>query len=262
MMSLFVVCILALFAAMSLAWVVQRAAGNAGWVDVFWTFGVGLTGAAAALYATPGSLPERRLLVAGIALIWALRLGLHVAFRVARSPEDTRYVELRQQWGGRFQNTMLGFLQLQALISIPLVGAIYLAAQNPAQQLRWLDAAGLALLVVAIIGEGVADAQLARFKRDPQHGPINDRGLWAWSRHPNYFFEWLGWWAYPVMAIGHPYGGWALLAPAIMYGVLVHLTGVPALERHMAQTRGALFDAYRRRTSAFIPMPPRTGDRP
>ncbi len=254
-----------LFVTMAIGWAVQRAAGNAGWVDVFWTFGVGLAGATAALYPTDDSLPARRWLVAAVALVWALRLGLHVAFRVARSEEDRRYVTLRQQWGARFQPTMFGFLQVQALVSLPLAAAIGLAAHNPRPQLGLADAIGVLLLVIAIVGEGLADAQLDRFKADPAHGPINDRGLWAWSRHPNYFFEWLGWWAYPVIAIqlaGYPWGWAALAAPAVMYAVLVHMTGVPMLETHMAQTRGDAWRRYARRTSAFIPLPPRADQGP
>ena len=245
-----------LFACMAAAWATQRAAGNAGWVDVFWTFGVGVAGAAAALYPADDSVAARRWLVAFLALAWAMRLGLHVARRVARSDEDRRYVDLRAQWGGRFQPMMFGFLQLQALVSLPLVAAIFLAAHSP-RPLGLLDLAGVALLAAAVIGEGLADAQLDRFKADGDHGPINDRGLWRWSRHPNYFFEWLGWWAYPVIAIGHPLGWAALVAPAVMYAVLVHMTGVPALEKHMAQSRGDAWRRYARRTSAFPPLPPK-----
>lgn len=246
-----------LFICMGAAWAAQRAANNAGWVDVFWTFGVGVAGAAAALYPSTGSLPERRWLVAALSLAWALRLGLHVALRVARTDEDRRYVELRQQWGGKFQLTMFGFLQLQALVSLPLAGTIFLAAHSP-RPLGLIDALGAALLAIAVFGEGVADAQLNRFKADKAHGPINDRGLWAWSRHPNYFFEWLGWWAYPLIAVGHPYAALALAAPAVMYVVLVHMTGVPALEKHMLESRGDAWRAYQRRTSAFLPLPPKT----
>lgn len=249
-----------LFATMATGWAVQRAAGNAGWVDVFWTFGVGIAGAAVALYPTDGSLATRRWLVAALALVWATRLGLHVAARVARTEEDRRYATLRKQWGGRFQATMFSFLQVQALVSLPLVAAIGLAAHNPRPQLGLADALGVLLLIVAIVGEGIADTQLDRFKADPASGDINDRGLWAWSRHPNYFFEWLGWWAYPVIAIslsGYPLGSAALAAPAVMWGVLLHMTGVPMLEAHMAQTRGDAWTRYCRRTSRFLLLPPR-----
>lgn len=250
----------ALFVFMAIGWAVQRAQANAGWVDVFWTFGVGLAGAAAALYPAAGSLPQRRWLVAALVLAWALRLGLHVAARVSRTDEDRRYVDLRRQWGAGFQRTMFGFLQLQALVSLPLVAAVALAAHKPSPQLGLADALGVLILLVAVAGEGTADAQMDRFKADPDHGQINDRGLWAWSRHPNYFFEWLGWFAYPVIAVqlsGYPIGWAALAAPAVMYVVLVHMTGLPALETHMLASRGDAFRAYQRRTSPFIPLPPR-----
>lgn len=251
-----------LIACMALAWIVQRLTRNAGWVDVFWTFGVGLAGAAAALLPDPESLAQRRWLVAAMILAWSARLGWHVAARVARSPEDRRYVALRQDWGDRFQPVMFGFLQLQALVSLPLVGAVWLAAHRPEPNLGAADLLGAALLLAAVAGEGAADAQLDRYRADPARQPVNDRGLWAWSRHPNYFFEWLGWWAYPVMAIplsGWPQGWLALAAPAVMYGVLRHMTGVPALEKHMTSSRGEAWTAYARRTSLFIPLPPRHG---
>jgi steroid 5-alpha reductase family enzyme len=249
-----------LFACMALAWLCQRTAGNAGWVDVFWTFGVGIAGAAAALYPSEESFAPRRWLVAFLALAWTLRLGWHVAARVARTPEDRRYQELREQWGPRFQPTMFAFLQLQALVSLPLVGAIYLAAHRPDPAFGLADAVGVLVLIIAVLGEGLADAQLDRFKADPNHGPINDRGLWAWSRHPNYFFEWLGWWAYPIIALqlsGYPQGWLAFIAPAVMYAVLVWMTGVPALEKHMAASRGEAWRDYAHRTGRFIPRPPK-----
>jgi steroid 5-alpha reductase family enzyme len=137
-----------------------------------------------------------------------------------------------------------------------------LAAWNPAPHLRVQDLLGIAALAIGIGGEALADAQLKRFKSRPENkGSICDAGLWSWSRHPNYFFEWFGWLAYPLIAIdpgGHyPWGWLALIGPLCMYWVLVHITGVPPLEEHMLKTRGRTFRAYQARTNAFFPAPPR-----
>ena len=123
-------------------------------------------------------------------------------------------------------------------------------------------AIGALILVAAVAGEGIADRQLDAFKADPaNHGRVCDVGLWSWSRHPNYFFEWLGWLAWPVMAIDlqgrYPLGWLALGAPLVMWLLLNFFSGVPPLEAHMLRSRGEAFRAYQRRTSAFFPLPPR-----
>ncbi len=256
---------LALCALMVGAWALQRALGNAGWVDVVWSFATGAAGMVYALAPASGFHPgPRAWLVAALAGLWAVRLGLHLAFRTAGAQaEDARYAGLRQTWGAAFEARLLGFLEIQALAAALLALAILAAARNPAPGPAWSDFAGAALLFLAILGEGVADAQLARFKarhRGEARAAICEEGLWAWSRHPNYFFEWLAWLAWPLMAIG-PAGRWApgyaaLLAPALMFWLLRFASGVPATEAAMARSRGAAFEAYRRRTPAFFPRPP------
>ena len=190
---------------------------------------------------------------------WALRLGIYIACRVARGPEDTRYVLLRESWGAAFAARLFWFLQLQAVCAIFLGVSILVAARNPAPN-PLLDLWGVAVLIVAILGEAVADRQLAGFKADPKNkGRICERGLWSWSRHPNYFFEWLGWWAYPILAVApdYPMGWLAAIGPLLMYLILAHGTGVPPLEEHLLRSRGLSYKAYQRRTNAFIPGPPR-----
>ena len=138
--------------------------------------------------------------------------------------------------------------------------AMMLAARNPAPVSWAADLAAFVLIAVSVAGAGVSDQQLARFLADPAHkGRVCDRGLWAWSRHPNYFFEWLGWCAWPVFAFNPSWSlGWlALLAPVLMYWLLVHVSGIPPLERAMLASRGDAYRAYQRQTSAFFPLPPR-----
>jgi len=250
---------LAYAALMAAAWVVQQRTGNSGWVDTIWTYSLGLIGAVAALWPWNAPLTLRQLLVAALVVIWAARLGTHVALRSAANGDDPRYAEFARQWGDAAPRRMFWFLQSQALGSVPLAFAVFIAAQAPGA-LRIQDAIGVLILLLAIAGEGLADAQLKRFRSDPANrGKVCDAGLWRLSRHPNYFFEWLGWLAYPVIAItaGYPWGLAALLAPLLMYYILVHVTGIPPLEQQMERSRGAAYRAYQARTSKFFPLPPR-----
>lgn len=246
---------------MMAAWVVQQRTGNSGWVDTIWTFSVGLVGAGAALLPVEaGGLNARQWLVAAFVGAWSLRLGVHVAVRTAGISDDPRYAAFAKEWGAGAPWRMFLFLQNQALGSIPLVFAIFVAAHVPSAGLRMQDYLGTAVLLLGILGEAAADAQLKGFRERPgNQGQVCDIGLWRWSRHPNYFFEWLGWLAYPVIAISPDYPwGWAtLLAPALMYWILVHVTGIPPLETQMLKSRGERYRAYQSRTSIFFPLPPR-----
>jgi len=248
---------------MALAWVVQQRTGNSGWVDTIWTFSVGLVGAGSALWPIAGAAPNpRQWLVAALVAIWSLRLGIHIAVRTAGISDDLRYAALAKEWGVNSARRMFVFLQNQAFGSIPLVFAIFVAARFPAAGLRVRDYLGALILFAGIAGEALADAQLKAFRTDSANkGRVCDVGLWRWSRHPNYFFEWFCWLAYPVMALSteYPWGVATLLAPAFMYWILVHVTGIPPLEEQMLRSRGARYREYQSRTSAFFPVPPRKG---
>lgn len=250
---------LALCAGMSLAWVAWRRTGNSGWVDTVWTFSVGAVGLTGAVLAPAGSdaLASRRAMVAAFSAVWALRLGLHIAQRTRGIADDPRYAALLKGWGADAPRQMFILLQKQALVSIPLGLAMVLAAANPEPALRVQDWLALLVMIVAVAGEAIADSQLRSFASNPSNrGKVCDVGLWRWSRHPNYFFEWLGWIAYPLLAIGAWQWGWiALAAPACMYWLLVYVSGIPPLEQHMLATRGDAYRSYQARTSAFFPLP-------
>jgi steroid 5-alpha reductase family enzyme len=161
---------------------------------------------------------------------------------------------------------MFWFLQSQAVVGALLALSVAIAAYNPNPIVRVQDLVGLGLLFGAIVGEAAADRQLTVFRSDPANRKaICDIGLWAWSRHPNYFFEWLFWLGFPVVAIDlsshNPYGWLSLAAPICMYWVLVYASGIPPLEAHMLRSRGEAFREYQARTSIFFPIPPtrRTG---
>jgi steroid 5-alpha reductase family enzyme len=262
MVALIVLVTVGLSVAMAGAWVVQRVTRNAGWVDVVWTFATGAAGVAYALAVRPDGPGLRQVVLAGLIAAWSLRLGLHILGRTHGRPEDTRYANFRVEWGAGFERRMFWFLQIQAVAAAFLAVSMLLAAANPRVGLGPGGVAGVVVLVIAVIGEGVADAQLRRFRADPaNHGRVCDTGLWGWSRHPNYFFEWAAWLAYPLFAIdlggGYAWGWLALSAPAFMYWLLVHVSGIPPLEQQMLRSRGDAFRAYQARVSPFIPLPPR-----
>ncbi len=254
--------------AMAAAWAFQRRVSNAGWVDVFWTFATGaaaMAGALVPLEAPEQGFAPRRVLVAVLAGLWSVRLGAHLWARVRSRPEDARYAGFRRDWGAAFEGRLFGLLMIQAVAAWPLAMAAMLAARNPAAAWRWTDGVALAVVLVSIAGAGIADRQLAAFSRDSGHARgVCGRGLWAWSRHPNYFFEFLGWCAWPLFAFdpAWPIGWLAVAAPVLMYWLLVHVSGIPPLERTMLASRGEAFRAYQRQTSAFFPLPPRREARP
>ncbi len=249
--------------AMAAAWQLQRVTSNGGWVDVVWTFSTGVTAVLAALAPQSGSdgWNARQAVVAAVVAIWSTRLGLHIAQRARRSSEDARYELLRQAWGAAFQSRMLRFLMAQPVCSAVLVGSVVIAARVPGNGLTARDLIALALAATGVVGAAIIDAQLVRFKADVRNrGGILRSGLWSWSRHPNYFFEWLAWLALPVLAAGvsgYALGWITLAAPVGMYWVLMYATGVPLLEDHMLRSRAEAYRAYRQETNAFFPFPSR-----
>lgn len=243
------------------AWLVQQRTGNSGWVDTIWTFSLGLVGAGSALWPVAGASPNaRQWLVAALVAIWSVRLGSHIAARTVKITDDPRYAAFAKDWGVDSPKKMFIFLQQQGAGSIPLVFAIFVAARFPDPALRLQDALGVLILFAGIAGEGLADAQLKTFRADPANkGKVCGIGLWRWSRHPNYFFEWFGWLAYPVIALSlnYPWSIATLLAPLFMFWILRYVTGVPPLEEQMLKSRGDAYRAYQERTSVFFPLPPK-----
>ena len=154
---------------------------------------------------------------------------------------------------------MFGFFQLQAISVVALGVAFLLAAQNPSPALHPFEIAGAALWLLAISGEALADAQLAAFKRDPVNkGRVCDVGLWRFSRHPNYFFEWLIWVADFVFALASPWGWVAIIGPAGILFLLLRVTGIPMAEQQSLRSKGDAYRRYQQTTNAFVPWFPKT----
>jgi len=241
--------------AMTLVWAYSRHVRNAGYVDVAWAALMGAMGVCVAALGRGAVLP--RALVGALVAAWGLRLFLHLYARVHGHAEDARYANLRAHWNGDERKFLL-FFQAQAVIvtlfAIPLV----VAAANPVPGPTAWTIAGVATWIVAVGGESLADRQLAAWIADPAHRGRSCRsGLWAWSRHPNYFFEWVHWFAYALLAVGAPMGWLAWLGPALMFAFLYRLTGIPYNEAQSLRQLGDDYRAYQREVSAFFPWPPR-----
>ncbi len=201
---------------------------------------------------------ERKLLVLAMAAVYAGRLGLFILFdRVIGKQEDPRYRWLRERWGEAAGRNLFAYFILQAPAAAILSLPFLVVMQNPRPPFGFPELVGFLVWIVAVSGEAAADWQLARFRSKPwNRDRVCREGLWYYSRHPNYFFEWLHWWAYVVMAFGAP--GWPLtwLGPLLMGLALVKVTGIPLAERQALARRGEAYRAYQQTTNAFFPWFP------
>jgi steroid 5-alpha reductase family enzyme len=257
----FVLCVwIAAALIMMIAWLVQLRTRNAGIVDAVWSLSMG---ASALFYAWVGSgslIP--RLAVAMLGGIWGSRLCLHIFARVLSEPEDGRYKYLREHWHGS-QWKFLGFFQAQAVVIVLFSLPFYAVAENVRDALSIWCILGLSVWLISIVGESIADSQLAAFRKNPgNHGKTCDVGLWRYSRHPNYFFEWIHWFAYVFLSVGTPFHIWALswIGPVMMFASLMWVSGVPYTEAQALRSRGENYRAYQRKTSVLIPWFPKKAD--
>jgi steroid 5-alpha reductase family enzyme len=239
---------------MTLGWLWQRRRANAGIVDVLWSTGLAVSAVLNGIWGV--GAPGPRALVALLGGIWGARLAGHLWIRVRGEPEDGRYGALRAHWGNA-PLKWFGLFQFQALL-IPLFSIPFAAAAtNPSPHILWIVIA-LVFWNVSVLGESRADHQLARFRADPANrGKTCRSGLWRYSRHPNYFFEWLHWFVYVAVAVGAPSVWLSLVGPILMYVFLRWISGVPYTEAQALRTRGEDYRDYQRRTSVLIPWRPR-----
>lgn len=242
---------------MLLVWLLHLPLRNAAVVDVAWPLGI-LT--SSLLFCWQGnSILSRRMLIGSMVVIWALRLSLYLLFaRVIGKPEEGRYQELRKEYGAAAWWRFLVFFQMQAVSCVVLALPVFLACVSTREELTRLEELAALLWILAMCGEIMADWQLARFKGDKRNqGRVCREGLWAWSRHPNYFFEWLVWVSYGVFALASPWGFLGLLSPLLMYWFVNHVTGIPPTEAQALRSRGEEYARYQREVSAFFPLPPK-----
>jgi steroid 5-alpha reductase family enzyme len=234
-------------------WRITEKIRNAGFVDVVWSYSfAGL----ALLYAALGTGEGvRRGLVVLMAGLWSLRLGTYLWKRVRghHPEEDGRYAELRARWGAKAPVEMLKFFLFQAALAVLLSVPFLIASSNPAPGTSALEWTALGLWLVALMGEGVADAQLAAFKKTAERGQVCEVGLWHYSRHPNYFFQSLLWLSFFLLACGSPWGWVTVYCPAAILYFLLFVTGIPATEAQALKSRGEAYRRYQHTTSAFVP---------
>lgn len=244
---------------MLVLWTVHLLIKNAAIVDVGWAAGLALLAIYYA-YAGPG-YSARRYAIATMAGVWGFRLATYLLFaRVIGHPEEGRYVELRKDWKTNLPLRFFFFFEFQALLDVVLSLPFLLACLDARAPLGATEKIGGAIWIVGILGEALADAQLNRFKKYPANkGKLCQAGLWNYSRHPNYFFEWLVWVGYATFAIASPWGWLGLLSPALILYFLLGVTGIPATEEQALRSRGELYREYQRTTSAFIPRFPKKG---
>jgi steroid 5-alpha reductase family enzyme len=229
-------------------------------VDIFWGPGFAVIALTTFLLSSESGAGVRRVLAAGLTVVWGLRLGTYLWWRNHGKGEDPRYTEMLREkhrtnlaWHSL---TKVFLLQgaLMWLISVPVQLAAYLA-QPP--QLGWPAWLGVVLWVLGFGFEAVGDAQLARFKADPANrGRVMDRGLWRYTRHPNYFGNACLWWGLWLIACDRPVGLLTVFAPVLMTHFLLNVTGKALLERRLSGSRPG-YAEYVARTSGFFPLPPR-----
>jgi len=242
---------------MVILWAIHFPIHNAAIVDAGWAGGLALIGI---LYSVEGAgwLP-RRLLIGFMAGMWGLRLAAYLTkTRVIGHPEEGRYQEIRRNWKTNIGFKFLLFFEAQAILCVVLSVPFLLAAMNPSVGFEWYEYLGVVIWAMSIIGESMADAQLAAFRRKPESkGKTCRDGLWHYSRHPNYFFEWFVWIGYALVGLGAAYGWLGFISQAFILYFLMRVTGIPATEAQALRSRGDDYREYQRTTSPFIPWFPK-----
>jgi steroid 5-alpha reductase family enzyme len=244
---------------MTALWLVSLAVRDSSIVDIFW--GSGFVVLAIAYAFLGDGVLGRQVLLVVLTAIWGLRLSLHIGRRNWGRGEDPRYANWREQAGGAYWWVSFFRVFLLQGVIMWVISAPLLAAQvrDEPSGVGALDVIGVCVWLVGFAFESLGDYQLARFKADPANkGQVMDRGLWAFTRHPNYFGDAMVWWGLFLIAAGTPYGYWTLFSPALMTFLLVRVSGVAMLERSQRKTKPG-YEEYVKNTSAFIPWPPRRG---
>ncbi len=239
---------------MLIVWLLALCINNLGIVDIAWS--IGFLPIVIFLAAMTDGDSTHRWLIAAMAGLWSLRLGTHVGLRVLRHHprEDVRYEKLRAGWGAKLISKTFWFFMFQAAILAFLALVFLVPCLNRNSAISWLEWAGVAVWALALAGESLADHQLKQFKSNPENqGRVCQAGLWNYSRHPNYFFEWLVWVGFFLFAWDSPGGCYTVLGPGLMLFFLLRVTGIPLTEELSLKHKGEAYRDYQRTTSAFVP---------
>jgi steroid 5-alpha reductase family enzyme len=250
---------LLLLVVFTLTWMLQLKTKNAGIVDTVWSASFPML-AILYFFLSDGYTP-RKILILIMVLIWGLRLAGHLFLRTIGHKEDSRYTALRNEWGDKQNILMLRFFYFQAILALVLSLPYALIMVNPHPELHWIEYAGAAVWLIAFLGEATADQQLRNFQADSfNKGKVCNVGLWYYSRHPNYFFEWLIWVSVFITALGSEWGVLSIICPSAILYFLLKVTGIPYTETQSLKSRGQAYVDYQKTTSPFIPLPKRKGE--
>jgi len=242
----------------AILWFRQLKTKNANAVDVAWSLSFTWTTLIGGYMAIQDGVSWRILLIGSLTMFWSLRLGIFLLInRVLKTKtEDGRYRRLRDEYHLGAKGVFFIY-QAQVLLVLILSFPIWIAMDLDATSFRIWDLFGVLVFVLGMVAEAIADHQLEVFKSNrANQGHTCQVGLWKYSRHPNYFFEWIHWWAYCLFAIGSEHWIWTLTAPLVMLFFLLKLTGIPATEKQAMKSRSD-YKAYQNRTSKFFPWPPK-----
>lgn len=249
-----------MFLVMTVTWALGRRWDNYGIVDVVWSLSFFLVSGFYS-FMTEGWW-VRKLLILSIVGLWSLRLSYFLARRIYlhHPKEDSRYQTLRQDYGAHLRSRFFLFFQYQG-VSVVVLSLVFLEPlRNTTEVLSLWEVVGLALSLLALWGEGIADAQAQNFKSNPDNRTkVCNVGLWKYSRHPNYFFESLVWWGFYVTALGTEGALYTIYAPLTILFILLKVTGIPPSEAQALQKRGEAYRRYQAETSAFVPWFPKKG---
>lgn len=246
---------------MAIAWVHAIVIKNTSYVDVLWGYGVGILGFIYLVFESETCDPTRLALLKALLLTWSIRLGTHLLTRCWGKPEDARYAYLRAAMGGKAQLGFFVFFQVQAFWVVLFASPFLILVKNP-NPINSLDHIGLIIWLTGFAGLHLADKQLKLFKQTPgrTRADVCKTGLWKFSRHPNYFFEWILWIGYILLGWQAPSGVWLLLLPIILYIFLSKITGVPFVEARKLEASGEEYKTYIKQTNSFFPWHPKKND--
>lgn len=255
MLNIFTEVLLVCIGLQFFAWLWQIKTKNADIVDIIWAIGIVIC--SLYYYICLGKHRPASELMLIFPALWYLRLGLHLILRYRINHEDSRYAYLRKHWQNNTQLKFFLFFQFQALLIFIFVVPAYWVSYVP---FDWSLEIIVAFVVggISLVGVTLSDRQLYQFKSDSSNkGKVCDTGLWKYSRHPNYFFEWLHWFVYPILLVNTPYFYWALIYPFLMFVFLLKLTGIPFSEQQSLINRGDTYRDYQNRTNKFFPWKPK-----
>ena len=241
------------FFIMLFLWIAYRTQRSAGIADIGWCLCFILT-AWACFFIGDGAF-LKKLVMTAMVTIWGGRLVWHLYRRYLKSPEDPRYAKMRTSWGGDPSDKLFLMMFLfQAILAVLIATPIIVVSGFSNAEWSWWELAGMLVWLIGVAGESYADQELSDFKANPANqGKVCDRGLWKFSRHPNYFFEFIIWIGFFLFAYPTFGGLLAIISPVLVYGLLVHGSGIPLAEEQSVQTHGDAYKEYQARTSPFFP---------